>query len=69
MFFTDAVINMQAGKRLIRTGWSGYYLTVLYGQSYIWSIGLSGSQPSVNASVYTPTTDDILASDWIIKTT
>ena len=68
MNFIDAVNNMLSGKRMIRTGWSGYYLSILNGQNYIWSIGSSGDAPKVNAAIYTPSIDDILANDWIVKT-
>lgn len=67
MNFTDAMQNMINGKKLIRMGWSGYYLLILSGQNYIWSVG-KDSATSTNANIYCPSIDDILASDWIVKT-
>lgn len=68
MNFMDAVGNMTAGKRVIRQGWAGYYLAILNNQNYIWSIGNGTEKPVLNASLYIPTLDDIMASDWIVKT-
>lgn len=66
MTFMDAMNNMIAGKHLIRMGWSGFYLTILSGQNYIWSVG-KDSANATNANVYTPSIDDIFATDWIVK--
>lgn len=68
MNFIDAVNEMQSGKRLIRPIWSGYYITVLSNQSYMWSIPNSNPSQTVNAIIYTPNVDDIQATDWQIKT-
>lgn len=67
MIFSDAVLSMQAGNKLIRPSMSGYYLTILYNQTYIWSIGSSNDSAVINASVYIPQVVDILATDWMIK--
>lgn len=68
MNFMDAVANMIAGKRIIRKGWGGNYLTILNNQNYIWNIGNGNDKPIINASLYTPSLDDILADDWMVKT-
>ncbi len=68
MTFTDAVIQMVQGQRVARSIWTGYYLTILSSQKYIWSVGSTNNLPQVNASIYTPSTDDIFATDWIVKT-
>lgn len=67
MNFMDAVNNMQAGRRLIRQGWAGYYLTMLANQNYILNVANGNDKPVVNIVLYTPTIEDILASDWIVK--
>lgn len=67
MNFMDAVNNMQAGKKLSRLGWSGYYLVILSTQKYIWSIENGTDKPIINAGLYTPRVDDISATDWMIK--
>jgi hypothetical protein len=66
MNFIDAMNNMLAGKRMIRMGWSGFYLIIITGQNYIWSIG-KDSVNNTNTNIYTPSIDDILATDWIVK--
>ena len=67
MTFIEAVNNMLAGKKMIRPGWSGYYLTILSNQNYIWEIGSSNKDPKINAAIYICSLDDILATDWIVK--
>lgn len=67
MNFQDAVQNMLSGKRVIRSGWGGYYLTILQGQSYIWTVPTAGNTPTVNASIFIPTVDDITATDYMLK--
>lgn len=67
MNFMDAVMNMVNGKRLIRTGWSGMYLSILNNQNYIWSIGNGSEKPILNATLYMPSIEDIQANDWIVK--
>lgn len=67
MNFTDAMQNMINGKKLIRMGWSGFYLIILSGQNYVWSVG-KDSANATNANIFIPSVDDILASDWIVKT-
>ena len=66
MNFMDAVSNMSAGKKLIRPYWSGYYLSILSGQSYIWTLGNTGGL-TINAGIYTPSIEDINATDWVVK--
>jgi hypothetical protein len=67
MNFMDAVNNMSSGKRMIRQGWAGFYLAILNNQNYIWNIGNGNDKPVINAILYTPTLDDILANDWMVK--
>lgn len=67
MNFIDAVNNMGEGKKMNRKTWSGIYIMSLQGQSYIWEIGASNRNPTINANVYTPSIDDILADDWTVK--
>jgi hypothetical protein len=66
MNFMDAINNLRDGKKLMRPEWSGYYVIILDGQSYIWSIGFGKTQ-SVNAQIYTASIEDILANDWMVK--
>lgn len=66
MNFMDAVVNMINGKHVTRQGWSGFYLTILTGQNYIWSVGKDSSS-STNSNIYTPSVDDLMATDWIVK--
>jgi len=67
MNFIDAVGNMQAGKRLMRTGWLAYAVSILPGQAYIWSIPSRNDSAVVNAAIYVPSVQDIQANDWIVK--
>jgi len=67
MSFMDAVNNMLAGKRMIRPSWNGYYAMILNGQNYIWTIG-KDTATATNSNIYEPSLDDILATDWIVKT-
>jgi hypothetical protein len=67
MNFSQAVNNMTAGQRLIRAGWGGFYLAILPNQAYIWTIGTSKT-PAVNATIYTPSVEDIQATDWMLTT-
>lgn len=67
MNFMDAIQNMIGGKRLLRMNWSGNYLVILPGQHYIWSVG-SDNINSTNSNIFTPSINDILATDWIVKT-
>ncbi len=67
MNFMDAMNNMMTGKHLVRMRWSGFYLTILSGQNYIWSVG-KDNVSATNAAIYVPSVDDICATDWIVKT-
>lgn len=67
MNFIDAVGNMLAGQRMLRSDWTGYAISILPGQSYIWSLPNKGSSPFINAAIYIPSIEDIQALDWIIK--
>lgn len=67
MIFMDAVNNMIEGKHLARSGWSGYYLVILSGQNFIWSVG-KDSASATNAVIFIPSVDDLFANDWIVKT-
>jgi len=67
MNFTDAVNNMINGKRMIRTPWTGLYVCIMPGQGYIWIIR-KDSVNATNADIYTPSVDNMLANDWIVKT-
>lgn len=67
MNFADAVNNMINGKKLVRPKYSGLYLAILDGQNYIWEIGVNGSQAAVNAKIFIPSLDDILATDYSVK--
>ncbi len=68
MNFMDAVNEMQAGKRLIRTIWTGFYVAILPNNSYIWTIPNSNTTATINASIYVASVDDMTAVDWQIKT-
>ncbi len=68
MNFMDAVVNMINGKRVIRATWGGFYLSILSNQDYIWNIGSGGSKPIITATIYTPSVDDMMATDWMVKT-
>lgn len=68
MNFMEAVANMQIGERLYRSKWQGYTMNIIPGQGYIWSIPLSTTAPRIDAAIYTPSIEDILANDWIVKT-
>lgn len=67
MNFIDATNNMMQGKRMVRSTWSGYYLTILSNQNYIWNVGNSNVTQTINAYLFTPSIEDILATDWIVK--
>jgi|GEM_PF-6727120 hypothetical protein len=67
MIFSDALNNMLLGKKLIRPAWSGYYATVLSNQSYIWLIASTGKTVEPNVQTYTPSVDDLQATDWVVK--
>ncbi len=67
MNFLEAVNLMGPDCKLTREKWTGFYLTILPGQNYIWSIGSPSATPVVNAVIYTPSVSDILATDWIVK--
>ena len=69
MNFSDAVNNMLLGKRLIRQTWAGYYVAIIPGQSYIWEIGNTNTKPEPNITTYTPSIEDIKATDWNLKIT
>jgi Protein of unknown function (DUF2829) len=68
MNFNEAVNNMNLGKRCMRPGWVGYYVTVMPGQTYIWQIGNTNTQIAPNVNAYVPSLADIDANDWQIKT-
>jgi hypothetical protein len=69
MNFIDATNQMLNGKMVVRPKWqSTFYLSILNNQNYIWHVDNGTDKPSVNASIYSPTVDDILANDWIVKT-
>lgn len=67
MNYLEAVNNMLVGKRMIRTGWTGFYLTILHGQNYISMVG-KDSTTDTGVSKYTSPVEDVLAADWICKT-
>ncbi len=67
MTFDEAVHSMIMGKRMIRAGWAGFYLTILHGQNYICLVG-KGSMTDPGVSNYIPSVDDLTAADWICKT-
>lgn len=67
MTLSEATTGMLLGKLAIRIGWAGYFLTILPNQNYIWSVGRGSSTPQVNAVIYIPSAEDILATDWIFK--
>lgn len=67
MNFMDAVTRMQNGNMASRPKMNAYYLTILPNQTYIYSVGLGGATPTVNVSLYTPSVDDIQATDWVTK--
>ena len=69
MNFTDAVSNMCLGRKLVRPSWTGFYVTVISGQSYIWQIGNTNATPQPNAVEYVPSLSDITATDWSVKST
>lgn len=67
MNFVDALTNMINGKKLMRQIWSGSYIAIYSGQSYIWQIGSTNKNPEPNAITYIPSIDDLLATDWMVK--
>lgn len=67
MNFMDAVSNMINGERLQRTKWQGYTVTCVLGQSYIRSVPLINTAPRIDDSIYTPSIEDIVATDWVVK--
>lgn len=67
MNFSDAVVNLVNGKKMMRQKWGGYYILLINGQSYIWQIGSINIKSDPNVVVYIPSIDDILAQDWFIK--
>jgi hypothetical protein len=67
MNFIDATNNMLAGKYLIRQSSSGEYCAIFPMQNYIWKIFPDSDKPIINAIIYTPSQEDILATDWIVK--
>lgn len=67
MNFADAVNNMINGKKLVRPKYSGLYLAILDGQNYIWSIGTNVDRAIINANIFIPSIDDILATDYSVK--
>lgn len=67
MIFKEAFDLMLKGEKLFRPHWAGYYATVLYNQNYIWQIAMTGTTAVINATIYTPSVQDILANDWTLK--
>ena len=67
MDFMTAFNNMLLGKKMIRSGWTGFYIAILQNQTYMWSIANGLSTPNINANAYTPSIADISATDWVIK--
>jgi uncharacterized protein DUF2829 len=67
MKFMDAVSNMLSGERLLRTRWQGYTINIIPGQSYMRSIPLTTTSARIDDSIYTPSIEDIMADDWIVK--
>lgn len=68
MNFIEATKLMIAGNLAIREKWGNtFYLAILRGQKYIWHIENASLTPTITANVYTPSSDDILANDWVIK--
>lgn len=68
MNFMDAVNQLSLGKRMVRPAWVGYYVALLPGQSYIWLIGNTNTNPQPNSAEYVPSISDINANDWVVKT-
>lgn len=69
MNFMEAVESMQKGERLIRKTWeTGFSITILPNQTFIWSIADGGKNPTINASIYIPKIEDIFSEDWQVKT-
>lgn len=67
MGFMDALNNMILGKRMTRPAYTGSYLMIMPGQSYIWLVGNTSSSSTPNVVTYIANIDDIFASDWMIK--
>lgn len=67
MNFSDALFNMQEGRRMVRPNWIGNWVCILPAQKYIWNIAPSLGA-NINANIYIPTIDDLKAEDWIVKT-
>lgn len=65
MEYMDAVNAMIKGSKCARQVRNGTYLCILPGQNHIWII--SKDTPNfTNATIYSPTINDMLALDWII---
>lgn len=67
MNFLDAVSSMMLGKNVTRSKWTEYYAAILPKQKYIWTVGVAANAPVVTASIYTPSVEDINATDWFTK--
>lgn len=64
--FYNCISHLQKGNRMLRPGWE-YYLSLMPNQSYIWIVGNGNPNPTINATIYNPSINDILATDWIMK--
>lgn len=69
MNFIEATTGMLNGQSMVRQKWSGagYLVMIIKGQGYIWTMPFVNDKPTIPASLYTPSVEDILATDWIIK--
>lgn len=67
MIFDDAINNMLSGKKLMRPKWNGYYATILTNQNYIWLIPSTNTGIKAEVQTYTPSVEDLLATDWMVK--
>jgi hypothetical protein len=66
MTFIEAFAALRMGKICTRRGNIDSYIVLLPRQDYMWQINGVNKQPSINATVYSPSQSDVMASDWIV---
>lgn len=68
MNYIEAIQAMQQGQFITRSRWNEFYLGILPFQRYVWQIAINPKmENTVNACIYVPANEDILATDWKIR--
>lgn len=67
MKFMEAFQEMLKGNCCIRRGNLEWYIVIMPNQDYIWKVLTGTKNPVVPAMIYSPSIDEIEATDWLIQ--